>query len=109
MAGENLAETYILIHTFLSSREHTKAAKAVKKAAKESKVVNIKSGIAPTINTSLEKIVLEWKELSTRVTELETSIEQLNGEIRDLKATHPADKRPRSPSVSSSSSSDCRS
>ncbi|KAG8835885.1 pH-response regulator protein palA/rim20 [Serendipita sp. 399] len=106
MAKENLAETYILIHAFLSSREHTKAAKAVKKAAKESKVANIKSGIAPSINTSLETVVSEWKELSARVKELEMSIEQLNGEIRGLKAGQTTGKRPRSPSNSSSSSED---
>ncbi|PVF99795.1 hypothetical protein CPB86DRAFT_278687 [Serendipita vermifera] len=81
-----LAETYTLVYAFLASRDHTKAAKAVKKAAKEAQVISIKPGVQPTTETSLENIVYEWKELSARNAELEELKEHLMEELRELRS-----------------------
>jgi len=78
-------EAYILIYTFLSSREHAKAAKSVKKAAKESRVVSIKSNTESSTLTSLEDIMFEWRALSTRNVELEALNKQLSEEVKTLK------------------------
>ncbi|KAI0075263.1 hypothetical protein K474DRAFT_1434484 [Panus rudis PR-1116 ss-1] len=55
----NLATTYSLIYTFLTKREHTKAAEALKKAAKDvAKLDDASSDLPP-----LDQVVREWKEL----------------------------------------------
>jgi hypothetical protein len=72
-----LIETYTLIYGFLASREHTKAAKSVKKAAKESQTVSIKPSVVSaqyadkTQSTPLEDIIHEWKQQKARIAELE--------------------------------------
>ncbi|KAI0345269.1 hypothetical protein BDW22DRAFT_1015526 [Trametopsis cervina] len=58
----NLATTYALIYSFLNKQAHTKAAEAVKKAAKD--VIVLKEGTGPDA-TSLDEIVRKWKALST--------------------------------------------
>jgi hypothetical protein len=52
------AAIYTLIHAFLSKHSHTKAAKAVKKAAKE--VVILKDGI-DIEGPQLDEIIAQWK------------------------------------------------
>ncbi|KAK7040870.1 jun-like transcription factor [Paramarasmius palmivorus] len=54
----NLATTYTLIHAFLTKRSHSKAADALKKAAKD--VVILKDGIA-TEGPQLDEIIQQWK------------------------------------------------
>jgi hypothetical protein len=78
-------EAYNLIYTFLSSREHAKAAKSVKKAAKESGVVSIKSNAEPSTLISLENIIFEWHALSTRNVELEALSKHLLEDVKKLK------------------------
>ncbi|CAG8697597.1 3265_t:CDS:2, partial [Acaulospora colombiana] len=80
-----VVKTYTLVYAFLTSRDHAKAAKAVKKAAKEAQVISIKPGVQPTTDTSLDNIVYEWKELSARNAELEELKEHLMEEIRELR------------------------
>jgi hypothetical protein len=67
----------------LTSREHSKAAKAVKKAAKASDIT-ITKDLEPN-GTSLETVVYEWTELSTRNAELEELKEHLMEEIKTLR------------------------
>lgn len=67
----------------MTSREHSKAAKAVKKAAKASDITVAKD-LEPN-GTSLENIVHEWSELSTRNAELEELKEHLMEEIKGLR------------------------
>ena len=50
--------TYTLIHAFLTKHSHTKAAQAVKKAAKE--VVILKDGVEIE-GPQLDEIIVEWK------------------------------------------------
>jgi hypothetical protein len=69
----------------LTSREHSKAAKAVKKAAKTSDITISKE--LESNGTSLETIVHEWTELSTRNAELEELKEHLMEEIKGLRKT----------------------
>jgi len=58
--------TYTLIHAFLTKQEHTKAADALKKAAKD--VVVIKDGLEPE-GPSLEEIISQWKANAKAVSE----------------------------------------
>ncbi|KIL69971.1 hypothetical protein M378DRAFT_68989, partial [Amanita muscaria Koide BX008] len=50
--------TYTLIYTFLTKRSHTKAAEAVKKAAKD--VVVLKGELIQD-GPTLDEIIREWK------------------------------------------------
>ena len=54
--------TYALIYSFLTKQAHTKAAEAVKKAAKD--IVVLTDGTSKE-DTSLDEIVSKWKTLST--------------------------------------------
>lgn len=54
----HLVATYTLIYSFLTERSHTKAAEAVKKAAKE--IVVLKDGMKPD-GPSLPEILKQWK------------------------------------------------
>ena len=54
------AATYTLVYTFLTKHSHTKAAEALKKAARD--VVVLKED-----GSSLEDIVREWKEFKVQV------------------------------------------
>ncbi|KAH7914009.1 hypothetical protein BJ138DRAFT_503853 [Hygrophoropsis aurantiaca] len=54
----NLAATYTLVYTFLKNRSHTKAADALKKAAKD--VVILKDDIDSS-SPPLNDIIEEWK------------------------------------------------
>lgn len=76
---------YTLIYNFLSTRDHAKAAKSVKKAAKQAGIVSIKAGTEPSTETSLENIIHEWRTLSTRNVELETLNRQLLVDMKSLK------------------------
>lgn len=67
----------------MTSREHSKAAKTVKKAAKASDITITKD--LESNGTSLETIVHEWTELSTRNAELEELKEHLMEEIKELR------------------------
>jgi acetyl-CoA carboxylase alpha subunit len=69
----------------LTSREHSKAAKTVKKAAKELDIT-VSKDLGPN-GTSLETIVHEWTELSARNAELEELKEHLMEEIKELRKT----------------------
>lgn len=89
-----ILETYTLIYTFLVSREHAKAAKAVKKAAKEGQIVSIRRGVTSDSGTPLHKIVQEWKDQNARIAELEElkehileQTELLRKKARRLEAT----------------------
>lgn len=57
-----LSAIYTLIHAFLTKNSHTKAAQAVKKAAKE--VVILKDDI-DIEGPQLDEIILQWKLLTT--------------------------------------------
>jgi hypothetical protein len=57
----------------------------VKKAAKESGVVSIKSNTKSSTLTSLENIIFEWRVFSTRNVELEALNKQLSEELKTLK------------------------
>jgi hypothetical protein len=57
----------------------------VKKAAKESRVVSIKSNRESSTLTSLENVIFEWRVLSTRNAELEALNKQLSEEVKTLK------------------------
>ncbi|KDR73560.1 hypothetical protein GALMADRAFT_228004 [Galerina marginata CBS 339.88] len=59
----NLATTYTLIHAFLLKNSHTKAAQAVKKAAKE--VVVLKDDIELE-GPQLDEIIKDWKAASQK-------------------------------------------
>ncbi|KAF9261427.1 hypothetical protein L218DRAFT_1001704 [Marasmius fiardii PR-910] len=59
----NLATTYTLIHAFLTKRSHSKAAEALKKAAKE--VVILKDGIAVE-GPQLDEIIQQWKAMTAK-------------------------------------------
>lgn len=56
----SLTATYTLIHSFLTRQSHTKAADALKKAAKE--IVVLKDGI-DVEGPQLDEIVKQWKQL----------------------------------------------
>jgi len=86
-----LIETYSLIYGFLKSREHSKAAKAVRKAAKESDIAITKD--EDPNEASLETIVHEWRELSTRNAELEELKEHLMEEIEGLRKSQQSKKK----------------
>ncbi|KAF8809114.1 hypothetical protein BYT27DRAFT_7136775 [Phlegmacium glaucopus] len=67
----NLASTYTLIHAFLTKHSHTKAAQAVKKAAKE--VVILKDDI-DIEGPQLDEIICQWKSLvATKASSKSTS------------------------------------
>lgn len=55
--------TYTLIHAFLSKREHTKAAQALKKAAKD--IVALEED-ATVDGPQLDEIIEQWKALNTK-------------------------------------------
>lgn len=55
--------TYTLIHAFLSKREHTKAAQALKKAVKD--IVTLEED-ATVDGPQLDEIIQQWKTLSTK-------------------------------------------
>jgi hypothetical protein len=57
----------------------------VKKAAKKSGVVSIKSNTESSTLTSLENVIFEWGALSTRNAELEALNKQLSREVKTLK------------------------
>ncbi|KAF8205661.1 hypothetical protein K438DRAFT_517742 [Mycena galopus ATCC 62051] len=54
----NLATTYTLIHAFLTKQSHSKAAEALKKAAKD--VVILKDSLSID-GPQLDEIIREWK------------------------------------------------
>ena len=56
------AATYALIYSFLTKQAHTKAAEAVRKAAKD--IVVLKDASLAD-ETSLDEIVRKWKTMST--------------------------------------------
>lgn len=62
--------TYTLIHAFLTKRSHTKAAEALKKAAKE--FVILKDDITPE-GPQIEEIITEWKSRHSKKTEDDSS------------------------------------
>jgi len=55
-----LAATYTLIHAFLTKHSHTKAAQAVKKAAKEAVILKDDMDIE---GPQLDEIIAQWKSL----------------------------------------------
>lgn len=70
-------ETYTLCYAFLHQASHTKAAGAVKKAARKSDIPMIKEKLAVPASESLPIIIRGWKEAKDRIATLETTISKL--------------------------------
>jgi len=94
-------EIYRLVHSFLVANAHVKAAKAVRKAAKEVRI----EGIKKTSDTSLENVFQEWQQNKKDVKSLKTEVQALTEKLASMRAQSTATQAKSSSSESSGRSS----
>ncbi|KAJ7805639.1 hypothetical protein B0H14DRAFT_2879476 [Mycena olivaceomarginata] len=102
----NLATTYTLIHAFLTKRSHSKAAEALKKAAKD--VVILKDNL-DIDGPQLDDIIRDWKTLQAARRRLRipaTRHPSSSASSASKKKTKTKTEKTKKPSSSSSSDSD---
>ncbi|KAG5722147.1 Nucleolar and coiled-body phosphoprotein 1 [Termitomyces sp. T112] len=98
----NLATTYTLIHSFLRKHSHTKAALAVKKAAKD--IVVLKDDIEIE-GPCLDTILMEWKTAQAVATKASSSDSSHSSDSEDSSDSSDSDSSDLSDSSDASSTS----
>lgn len=94
-------EIYRLIYSFLVAHAHVKAAKAVRKAAKEVCI----EGIKKEPHTTLEGVLQEWQENKKDVESLKSEVQALTEKLASIRAQSTATQAKSSSSESSGKSS----
>jgi len=94
-------EIYRLVHSFLVAHAHVKAAKAVRKAAKEVRIEGIKNAS----HTTLESVLREWQQNKKDVESLKAEVQVLTEKVASVRAQSTATQAKSSSSESSGRSS----
>ncbi len=94
-------EIYCLVHSFLVAHAHVKAAKAVRKAAKEVQI----EGIKKASHTTLESVIREWQQNKKDVESLKAEARALTEKLASMRAQSTATQAKSSSSQSSGKSS----